>query len=213
MTEEIKMLPIRQKQIVDLILETGFERTSFTFNPYSNEWFDLHLNSNRLFFIKFHNHKFSRRPGVAGQFEQEDSTPGWDANLKHLKSWLIELQTNLQIGNPWEELTALKEEFTGIRFDSYEELMNDADKNVMRVQFDLILLKLSDLEVETSQVQKDLSHLMEMSGKISKKDILIMLIGYVTSWVFNQVIPQDSIPEFISYIKHLFNHLKGLLIA
>ncbi|OFX20535.1 MAG: hypothetical protein A2033_01065 [Bacteroidetes bacterium GWA2_31_9] len=204
---KVIMLPIRQKKIADKIVAIGLNLNDFIFTPTSNDWFELRYKQNDFYYIKIINGQYTFQPAQGGLRSAAGSIKSWEASLNCIEIWLIGLKENLEIGNPWETKFDFNE---ANYFDSYQELLNDNEVQIFSIKLDSFVNKLESLKIETSEIKKDIEHIKEMSSKISKKDIMLLLIGNVTGWFFSALIPSDSINTVWQFVKNLFSSLTAI---
>lgn len=208
MSEEIKMLPIRQQQIVDKIKSEGFSTKDFFFEPSTNDWFSMYFKPNKVYSLKIVDKRFSYCPGLYGNMNSTGLVKNWLDNLKILENWLKCLKKNLSIGNPWQEIEDFKDEMKEMNFDSYEEMFNDEDKIKIEKRLETLLTHFVDVKIDITQIKIDVEHLKNMSHKVSKKDWILLLLGNITGWIFTGLIPSEHVQSIWSYVKALFSGFK-----
>src|SRR5690606_26856131 len=103
--------------------------------------------------------------------------------------WLKSIRENIEIGNPWEDIE--NEEMNDLNFDSYEEIFNNKEQIIIEKKLDLFLLEFEKLKIDTNIIKEDIQHLKTMSGKISKKDWILLFLGSTTSWIFASLLPPE----------------------
>ncbi len=207
------MLPIKQKQIVDIIKAGGFKTNDYIFTPIDNESFILKLKNDVDYHLTIRNKKYYIKPGQNGIMMAEGESTTWDKGLYWLEYWLKAVKENVEIGNPWEDIEDAKEQMNEMNFDSYEEIFNEEEQNKIEVKLNLLIAEIHKLNIDTTIIKEDISHLNKMSGQISKKDWILLLIGTVTSWVFSSELPLEYSQTIWGTVKTLFSGFKSKLIA
>lgn len=213
MSDTIKMLPVRQKVIVDKIKSLGFKLSDFKFNPATNDFFVINYLPITEYYISIHNKKYALMPAQNGILGAGGEAATWDTGLKWLDYWLRALKENIEVGNPWEDIEDAKEQMNEMDFDTYEEVFNEEEQSKIEKKLDQLLLEITKLNIDTTEIKKDIIHLNTMSGKISKKDWVLLLMGTVTSWVFGNLLSPEHTQTIWECVKNLFSGFKHKLIA
>lgn len=213
MSTEIKMLPVRQKEIVDKIKSLGFKLKDFKFNPATNDTFVINYLPITDFYISIQSKGYVFKPAQNGILSASGEAATWDTGLKWLDYWLRALKENIEIGNPWEDIEEAKEQMHEMDFDTYEEFFSQEEQSKIEKKLDQLLLEIAKLNIDTTEIKKDIVHLNTMSGKVSKKDWVLLLMGTVTSWVFGSLLSPEHTQTIWEYVKNLFSGFKHKLIA
>lgn len=214
------MLAIRQREITDSIIKNGFSLDDFEFKPISNDEFSIYYKPNRTFCLRQSGKKtqgikkmnvYTMIPFVKGVYKETFDFEGFDELKEKFVVWLNALRENVEIGNPWDLFGSNTEFSQNINFDSYEEVFTEEEEKVIHVKLDLLLGKINKLELETSSISDDINHLKGMTNKISKKDWMILLLGFIGSWHLQGLTPSDVYQTIFSYVKSLFSSVKFLI--
>jgi hypothetical protein len=213
MSTEVKMLPVRQKEIVDKIKSLGFKLKDFKFNPATNETFVINYLPVTDYYISIQNKRYTVKPAQNGTMLAAGEAVTWDTGLKWLDYWLRALKENIEVGNPWEDIEDAKEQMNEINFDTYEEVFNEEEQTKIEKKLDQLLLEITKLNIDTTEIKKDIVNLNTMSGKVSKKDWVLLLMGTVTSWVFSSLLSPEHTQTIWETVKTLFSGFKSKLIA
>ena len=206
-TKETKMLPVRQKAIVDLLKSNQLNPAHFDFVPISNDWFTIFYNRHSIFNFQFDKWKFDYCPGPNGKFKVSGEIARWEGGIAQLNSWLQSLKENILIGNPWEEIEEVKERMSAMNFDSYEEMFNEDDRNRINLKLAKLLDYFEENKITSIDIKNELKHLSEMSDKVSKKDWIMIFLGLITSWIFQDIITSDKSQNIWEFISNLFQGL------
>ena len=213
MEDEIKMLPVKQKQIVDKLKIAGYNYKDFSFNAIDNESFILTYKPNEFYNITIKDKRHRIRPALGGEIETTGESANWKTTMLRLEYWLNALKENIDVGNPWEEIENAKEQMHEMNYESYEEIFDKEDQNKIELKLDLLLDKINSLNIDTTIIKEDIAHLNKMSAKVSKKDWVLLLIGTVSSWVFSNVLSPEQTQTIWEAVKGLFSGLKNKLIS
>lgn len=213
MNDTIKMLPIRQKEIVNKIKSVGFKLSDFKFNPATNDTFVINYLSIADYYISIQNKRYTLKPAQNGIMMATGDAATWDTGLKWLEYWLVGLKENVEIGNPWEDIEDAKEQMHEMNFDTYEEVFNEEEQNKIEVKLNLLLAEMHKLNINTTIIKEDIAHLNTMSGQVSKKDWVLLLMGTITSWVFSSLLSPEHTQTIWETVKTLFSGFKSKLIA
>lgn len=204
------MLPIKQKQIVDTIKAGGFTQSEFIFEAIDNESFLLKYKANEDYHLEVKNKKHYIKPAISGRLFTEGETANFEAALSRIGYWLKAVKENIEVGNPWEDI---KDKLSDIDYDSYEEVFTAEERIKIEKKLDQLLLEVSKLNIDTTEIKKDIKHLNSMSDKISKKDWFLLLMGTTTSWVVGNILSPEHTQTVWESIKNLFSSYRHNLIA
>lgn len=207
------MLPFKQNKIVEIIKSSGFKANEFNFSPIDNDSFLLKYKPNEDYHLEIKNNKHYIKPAMTGRLFAEGETPSFETALTIVEYWLKAVKENIEVGNPWEDIEDAKEQMNEMNFDSYEEVFNEEEQSKIEKKLDQLLLEITKLNIDTTEIKKDIIHLNTMSGKVSKKDWILLLMGTVTSWVFGSLLSPENTQTIWECVKNLFSGFKHKLIA
>jgi hypothetical protein len=206
MVENIIMLPVRQKQIVETIEQAGLKKTEVEFIPTGPNKFEIYYKKNKFYCFKIdQKNTFKGIPGSDGRLAFQGQLKEWEGCLKALGIWVKYVLQNISIGNPWEEIENQKEDFTEMNFDNYEELFSTDEQNKIADKLDKLLVEFERLHIDVTSITSDLDHLKSMSNQISKKDWILLFLGNITSWTFTNIIPNEHTNTIWEIVKDLFS--------
>jgi len=211
MANNLTMLPVRQKQIVDKIKAAGLSPKDFEFRPVSHEEFSLTYKPIPSFIIgRVSNQNLYRfDPGPGGHPSITFQFKGFNGILEYLDQWFNAIKENISIGNPWEEIEEAKETMNNAAFDSYDDVFTAEDQLLVASKLDFLIEEFKKLEIDVESIANDLDHLKVMSGRISKKDWFLLLLGNITGWIFGGVIPAEVSLSAWEHVKVLFTVFKA----
>lgn len=207
------MLPKRQKQILDKIIELGFINKDFEFIPMTNDDFRIQYNHKSHYNYTHKDKRAIFSPGNNNQLKTTLVSKGFLDGLKYISVWLTEMKENLSIGNPWSKEPEINDFFNNDNFSPYEELLNVEEQKLLSEKLDLLLDQFEQLKIDTTQIKKDVEHIKDMSDKISKKDIMLLILGTITSSIFAGIIDQEQATSVWKLIGTFFGNFKNKLIA
>ncbi|MCE3225471.1 MAG: hypothetical protein K0S32_22 [Bacteroidetes bacterium] len=207
------MLPIRQNQIADLIKSHGFKPTDFEFKPITNEYFNLTYKLNTNFLMTIQDKKHYIKPAQQGRWVTNGETANWETALLRVDYWLNALKENVTIKNPWEEIENTQNYMGEINFESSTEVFTSDEQKNIENKLNQLLLKIETLNVNIEIVNTDINHLNEMSGKISKKDWILLMLGTITGWLFTSLISSDQAHFVWESVKNIFSGFDSKQIA
>ncbi len=214
MDKDLKMMPLKQKQVVDVIEKSEFSKSQFEFYPINNDRFKVTYLALPLFHFVINEYKkCSGVPGANGSNYYSSISNDWNGHLKALEIWLIFLRENIIVGDPWAENENLKEFFFENNFSSYEELLNPEEQAVFCKKLDLLIIHIQDIDVDITTIADDMEHLKQMSSKISKKDLMLLLLGSITGYILTGALPPVEANSVWKFIGQLFNIAKIFLLA
>lgn len=201
-----KMLPFRQNQVVNKILQSGLSKTEFDFQSLGESRFELYYRPQPEYCFKVNQDHFLGVPGGDGRYQYKGRIKGWEGLLSSLSTWLTYLKENIEIGNPWlsAEVIELVDEVEQV--DNNSRTLSDAEISYLHDRFDELESLAINQNLDVAQIGVDLEHLIEISKKVSIKDIILLLIGYSLTWLPNQQINDkiiQIISGFINYISEL----------
>lgn len=206
MDERLTMLPVKQKDITDRIQKSGFRKRDFSFTATGEQSFELIYTANTYYIFKVdHNLNYSGVPGSKGKHQFSAHTSNWVGVLSALDAWLSYVKENEDVGNPWEEVISEQQKLNEETFGTYNETLSQEEQKAFATKLDLMLDHFSALHLDVSKMQEDISHLKEKSSKISKKDLLLLFIGTVSSYMMSGIIPPDKASDIWHYIIELFS--------
>jgi hypothetical protein len=206
------MLPIRKSQIGERLSIAGFNAKEFELVAENNHSYKLIYTANPAFYYELNGNVPKYCPGVNGNIIGSGRANQWEDHFKSLQIWLNALKANLKVIDPWTEL---KETFSEDQSNAgnYEDFLTDEEQVKFANVLDQLLIKMEELNIRTEQIAKDMEHLKEMSAKISKKDIALLLLGSGTSYVMQGLIPSEKASTLLKFIQDSFKAFKGYLLS
>lgn len=206
MSERLTMLPVKQKEITDRIQKLGFRKSEFSFTSTGEESYELSYKPNAHYNFKVdHNLNHSGVPGSKGKHQFNGRANNWLDSLSTLEAWLRYVKENVDVGNPWEEISENKERFYEESFGAYEEFLTVEEQQTLSQKLDLMLEHFGTLQLDVEKMKGDVEHIKTMSSKISKKDVMISIFGTIFSFILGGIIPAESVNAVIHYLVNLFS--------
>lgn len=200
------MLPVKQKEITDRIQKLGFRKSEFSFTSTGEESYELSYKPNAHYNFKVdHNLNHSGVPGSKGKHQFNGRANNWLDSLSTLEAWLRYVKENVDVGNPWEEISENKERFYEESFGAYEEFLTVEEQQTLSQKLDLMLEHFGTLQLDVEKMKGDVEHIKTMSSKISKKDVMISIFGTIFSFILGGIIPAESVNAVIHYLVNLFS--------
>jgi len=221
------MTQVQQKKITDVIKQEGLALNEFSFEPVTNDSFNLIYKQNTQFKFKYSRgingqSIYHMCPGPQGKLNYVVQPPKFPDALKELKNWLIYLKENVEIGNPWEEMGEFKNQIFDDYFDSSEEFLNVEEVTRFNKTLDLLYKEISNLngqvhtlnenvtsiQISLEVIQKDIKYLKDQGGKVSKKELWLLFIGTVFNWWITELIPADALNKVLQFTVELLSGIR-----
>jgi hypothetical protein len=229
-----KMSPLKQKMVTNVIRKEGLILSDFEFNPITNDSFNLVYKPHSQYNFK-HNRSINGQsiyhlcPGPNGDLNFVVQPKKFDDTLEELKKWLGYLKENIEIGNPWEEISEYQNQLFDNYFDSYEELLNsqevirferaldllfekisslDNKIDTLNYKFDPLNDKVTTIQIHSEDMQKDMSYLKQQAGKLSKKDLWLLFLGTLFNWSLTEVVSKDSFITVLQFISQILSEIQ-----
>lgn len=200
------MLPVKQKEITDRIQKLGFRKSEFSFTSTGEESYELSYKPNAHYNFKVdHNLNHSGVPGSKGKHQFNGRANNWLDSLSTLEAWLRYVKENVDVGDPWQEVISEQQKLNEETFGNYDETLTEEEQKVFSNKLDLMLDHFSALQLDIGKMKDDIAHLKDQSSKISKKDLLLLFIGTVSSYMMAGIIPPNMASEVWHYIIDLFS--------
>lgn len=212
-----KMLPLRQKKLVEAIVGTGFSKNEFDFIPETNESFQISYKKNPQFRMKPGKEGSGQLiyhlcPAEDGKINAIRKPRKFEESVAILKEWLEYLKENVEVGDPWEEFTEIKAILSRQDFDSYEEYFTEGEEEILNQKLDLLSGKLDELNVSNERIKEEIHHLKEMTNKMSRKDWTMLSMGFFVSWFLSGDIDYDFFHDLLNFVENLFSGYRLLTI-
>lgn len=189
------MSPVKQRDIALTIYNAQFQKNDFEFDFRSNVDFTItFVNEPSYYFKTDKDSWYSYSPGREGSMKESSAkfTP-WASMLEAIKSWLLYLRENVEIGDPWQIGDFQSE---GIHIGkASQDKFSVADIDFIEQKLDVILEALKEFAQDFAKIKDDLEYLKGASEKVSKKDWGLMVMGNVMGWAMGNAIPKDSVSQ------------------
>ncbi len=182
-----------KKKVADEIIKAGLQIIDFEFTPTNEIYFTLvyKMEPDYSFIATFDKILYSPGSGILKRVKTRYQT--WENAIIQLQKWLLNLKTELEISDPWEEIKKLRNDINQIHFNSSQEMFTDSERVSMESKIDFLLIEVKKLSLPSAQIISDIGHLKEMTHKISKKDFMLLALGTIAQWVIGNIItPEQS---------------------
>jgi hypothetical protein len=195
-----------KKKIADEITKAGLQIKDFEFTPTNEMFFTLVYKPEPDYSYNATIEKILYSPGSGIQKRVKTRYQTWENAMTQLQKWLLNLKTELEISDPWEEIKKLRNDINQIHFNSSQEIFTDSERASMESKIDFLLIEVKKLSLPSAQIISDIAHLKEMTNKISKKDFMLLALGTIAQWVIGNIItPEQSNSVLLLFQAILFS--------